>query len=454
MRKFKIFIVEDDIWYGEMLTYHLRLNPDLIVTLFRSGNACLDKLNDKPDLVTIDLSLPDMSGKTLYKKIKESTPNVSVIIVSGQEDITDAVELIKDGVKDYIVKDKGTKDLLWNSINRIRENHVLKAEVEELRDEIGEMIKVGECLIGTSEPIKKIEKLMEKAVRSDINVYITGETGTGKEVVARCIHYNSDRKKKRFVPVNMAAIPKELLESELFGHEKGAFTGAIARKTGKFEEANGGTLFLDEIAELDLSIQSKILRVLQEREMTKVGSTDVIKLDIRLIVATHKNLTEEIRKNNFREDLFFRIMGLPIEIPPLRNRGNDVILLAEYFLDLFVRRNNFPQIKFNKEAMKKIMLYEYPGNVRELKAIVELAVVISDNKEITEQDIVFTSNKADKSDHQTIKTLRQHICEIIQYYLNMNGHDIIETANVLKIGKSTIYKMIKSGEIKTNKGLL
>jgi DNA-binding NtrC family response regulator len=395
-----------------------------------------------------------MSGKMLYKKIKESTPNVSVIIVSGQEDINDAVELIKDGVKDYIVKDKGTKDLLWNSINRIRENHVLKAKVEELRDEISEKFKVGECLIGTSEPIKKIEKLMEKAVRSDINVYITGETGTGKEVVARCIHYNSDRKKKRFVPVNMAAIPKELLESELFGHEKGAFTGAIARKTGKFEEANGGTLFLDEIAELDLSIQSKILRVLQEREMTKVGSTDVVKLDIRLIVATHKNLTEEIRKNNFREDLFFRIMGLPIELPPLRNRGNDIILLAEFFLDLFVRRNNFPPIRINKEAMKKIMLYEYPGNVRELKAIVELAVVISDNKEITEQDIVFTSNKADKADHQTIKTLRQHICEIIQYYLNRNGHDIIETANVLKIGKSTIYKMIKSGEIKTNKGLL
>jgi two-component system, NtrC family, response regulator AtoC len=451
MRKFKIFVVEDDIWYGEMLTYHLRLNPDYMVSLFRSGKACLNNLYEKPDLITIDLSLPDMPGKSLYKKIKETTPNVSVIIVSGQEDITDAVDLVKDGVKDYIVKDKGTKELLWNSINRIRENQVLEAEVIELRDEIGGKFKVEECLIGESEPIKKIVKLMEKAVRSDINVYITGETGTGKEVVARCIHYNSHRKKKKFVPVNMAAIPKELLESELFGHEKGAFTGAIARKTGKFEEANGGTLFLDEIAELDLSIQSKILRVLQEREMTKVGSTDIIRLDIRLIVATHKNLTEEIRKNNFREDLFFRIMGLPIELPPLRNRGNDIILLADYFLELFVRKSNFPVIKINKEAMKKLIQYAYPGNVRELKAIVELAVVVSDNKEITEQDILFTSNKTDEVNDLRIKTLRQHICEIIQYYLNMNGQDITETANILKIGKSTIYKMIKSGEIKTNK---
>jgi DNA-binding NtrC family response regulator len=450
MKKYKIFVVEDDEWYGEMISYHLSLNPDFFVTHYKFGNECLKNLHQKPDLITVDLSLPDMTGRMLYKKIRELLPNTSVIILSGQEDISEAISLLKEGVQDYIVKDKGAKDLLWNSIARIRETNSLRAEVEELKLEISEKFRVQNCLIGQSEAVKKVVTLMDKAVRSDINVSITGETGTGKEVVARCIHYNSGRKKGKFVPVNMAAIPKELLESELFGHEKGAFTGAVARKIGRFEEANGGTIFLDEIAELDFSIQSKLLRVLQERELTKVGGIEVIKLDIRLIVATHKNLTEEVRNKTFREDLFYRIMGLTIEIPPLRYRGNDIILLADHFLENFLYKNKLPKVKFNKGAKKRLIEYHYPGNVRELKAIVELAVVICDGNEIIDKDIIFNSNISETSHTQEIKTLRQHICDIVQYHLTMNGNDIKYTANMLDIGVSTIYKMIKSGEIRQN----
>jgi len=276
MSVYNIYIVEDDPWYGEILTYHLGLNPDYKVTRFETAKECLAKMHLKPDLITIDFSLPDMTGDKLYREIKETNPAVPVIIISSQEDVTVAVNLLKMGVNDYLIKDEATKDLLWNSIIRIRENQTLKKEVEHLKEELGQKFSFDKSIIGQSEKLKKVFAMMEKAIKTNINISITGETGTGKEVVAKAIHYNSDRKKRNFVAVNMAAIPKELIESELFGHEKGAFTGAIARKPGKFEEANGGTIFLDEIAEMDLSLQSKLLRVLQEREVVRVGGNESV----------------------------------------------------------------------------------------------------------------------------------------------------------------------------------
>jgi len=312
MSAYNIFIVEDNRWYGEILQYHISLNPDYKVTRFETGKELLDKLYLQPDLITLDFSLPDMLGDKLYQKIREVNSQIPVIMISSQENIAVAVSLLKMGVSDYLVKDESTKDLLWNSIIKIRETQSLKKEVETLREELGQKFSFEKTIIGQSDALKKIFAMMEKASKTNINVSITGETGTGKEVVAKGIHYNGDRRKKAFVPVNMAAIPRELIESELFGYEKGAFTGAISRKTGKFEEANGGTIFLDEIAELDLAVQSKILRVLQEREVVRVGGNEKIKLDIRVIVATHKNLAEEVKKGNFREDLYYRIIGLPI----------------------------------------------------------------------------------------------------------------------------------------------
>lgn len=447
MQAYNIYIVEDDPWYGEILSYHLNLNPDYKVTRFETGKDCLAKMSGKPDLITIDFSLPDMTGDNLFQKIREINPTVPVIIISAQEEVSVAVSLLKMGVSDYLVKDEATKDLLWNSVIRIKENQSLKREVEHLREELGQKFSFEKTIIGQSDSLKKVFSMMEKAIKAIINVSITGETGTGKEVVAKAIHYNSDRKKKSFVAVNMAAIPRELVESELFGHEKGAFTGAVARKAGKFEEANGGTIFLDEIAEMDLNLQSKMLRVLQEREVIRVGGNETVKLDIRLIVATHKNLADEVKKGNFREDLYFRVMGLPIELPPLRERGNDILILAKHFADSFTKENKLSAVQFSKEAKDKLLKYHFPGNIRELKAVVELSVVMCENNEIKAEDLTFTSTKKDDFFISQNKTLRQYTCDIVSHYLQKNNNDVLATAKTLDIGKSTIYKMLQDGEL-------
>lgn len=447
MEPYKIFIVEDDPWYGEILEYHLSLNEDYVITRFTTGKECLASLHKKPDLITIDFSLPDYTGDKLYEKIRQTDDSIPVIAISGQEEVSVAVNLLKAGVSDYLVKDENTKDMLWNAVIRIRKMGNLKKEVEQLKEELGQKFSFEKSIKGNSPALQKIFALMEKATKTNINVSITGETGTGKEVVSKAIHYNSDRKKKPFVAVNMAAIPKELVESELFGHEKGAFTGAVARKAGKFEEANGGTIFLDEIAELDLNLQSKILRVLQEREVIRVGGNESVKLDIRLIVATHKNLADEVKKGNFREDLYYRVIGLPVELPPLRDRGNDVLLLAKHFTDEFAKDNKLGSVTISSEAKQKLMGYHFPGNIRELKAIMELAAVMCNDGEIKPDDITFNSTKSGELFTMEQKTLRQYTCDIIKYYLKKYEDDVMLVADKLDIGKSTIYKMLQQKEI-------
>ncbi len=454
MQPFQIFIVEDDDWYSEILGYHLSLNPDYQVTRFASGKEVLCALNKKPDLITIDFSMPQYRGDKLLEKIKQINPDIPVIVISSQEDISVAVKLLKMGATDYIVKDNNTIDLLWNAILKVRENKALKKEVEQLRSELDDKYSFnakhlfGNILKGQSGAVTRLFGLMEKAIHTNINVSITGETGTGKELVARAIHYNSERKKKPFVEVNMAAIPHELLESELMGHERGAFTGAVARKIGKFEEANGGTLFLDEIAEMDFSLQSKILRVLQERELTRVGGNEKVKLDIRLVVATHRDLHEEVQNGFFREDLFFRILGLPIELPPLRERDNDILILAKHFADEFTKGNKMQSLELTQDAKEKLMQYNYPGNVRELKAMIELACVMCNEREIKADDIVYTTRKkAQKTIAAIDKTLKEHNSEIISFYLKKYNNNVPLVANKLDIGRSTIYKMLQLNEI-------
>lgn len=447
MAAFSIFVVEDDAWYKKILSYHLSLNPDYQVTTFETGKECLDNLKKRPDLITIDYSLPDMKGDELFKQIKSIMPNVPVIIISSQEDVSVAVKMLKMGARDYLVKDEATKELLWNSILKIRENQSLMQEVETLKEELGQKYAFEKTIIGQSSSLKKIFSLLEKAVKTNINISISGETGTGKEVVAKAIHYNSDRKKKNFVAINMAAIPKELIESELFGHEKGAFTGALTRKLGKFEEANGGTIFLDEIAEMDLNMQSKLLRVLQEREVTRIGGNETVKFDARVIIATHKNLADEVEKGNFREDLYFRVLGLSIHLPPLRERDNDVLILAKYFADAFTKENKMPNVQFSEEAKAKLMKYTFPGNIRELKSVIDLAIVMCENNEIKADDISFLSTKKENISFTENKTLRQYTCDIIKIHLKKYNDDIMATAKALDIGKSTIYKMMQDGEL-------
>jgi len=270
--------------------------------------------------------------------------------------------------------------------------------------------------------------------------------------VAKSIHFNSERRKFPFIPVNVAAIPRDLLESELFGHEKGSFTGAANRRIGKFEEANKGTLFLDEIGEMDINMQAKLLRVLQEQELTRIGSNELVKLNVRIIVATHRNLQDLVKKGKFREDLYYRLLGLPIHLPPLRDRGNDIILIANYFIDQFCNENHLPKKHLHVEAKKTLMLYSFPGNIRELKSIVELACVMSNDDEINIEHIqIHTNNSKSFNNNTENLTLKQFTTQILQHYLDTYEYDVLKVAEKLDVGKSTIYRMISNNELKLYK---
>lgn len=445
----KIFILEDDRWYGSMLEHYLSLNPDFEVKRFETSKEFFSRLYEGPDVVTLDYSMPDMDGEAVLKKIKEQYPDIQVIIISGQEDVGTAVNLLKNGAFDYIVKDEDAKDRLWNSIMHLKEISGLKKEVEQLKEQVGKKYDFSKFLIGNSPAMTKIFALIEKASKTNITVSITGETGTGKEVVAKSIHYNSDRHKKPFVAVNVAAIPKDLIESELFGHEKGAFTGATTRRIGKFEEAHNGTLFLDEIGELDINLQAKLLRVLQEREVTRIGGNDVVSVNARIIVATHRNLLDEVHHKRFREDLYYRLIGLPIGIPPLRDRENDIILLAKHFIDAFCKENSTARKVLSPDAQQKLLNYNFPGNVRELKSVMELAVVMADEELIEPDHITLNTTHSMNSIMSKEKTLKEYEQQIIQYYLDKYDHDVLLVARKLDVGKSTLYRMIQAGDVVT-----
>ncbi|HSG68382.1 MAG TPA: sigma-54 dependent transcriptional regulator [Bacteroidales bacterium] len=447
MESLKVFIVEDDKLYGDLLRYHLSLNPDNEVILYRSGQECLDHLYLNPDFISLDYSLPDMSGLDILRKIREYNPKLPVVIVSGQDDVETAVNLLKEGAYDYFVKEEDTKNRLWNALKKVRENVELKNEINHLKHEIGKKYEFRNVIKGNSAAITDIFRLIEKATQSTIVVSLFGETGTGKDLVAKAIHYNSPRRNGPFVAINVSAIPRELIESEFFGYEKGAFTGANTRKKGKFEQANKGTIFLDEIAEMDTNMQTKLLRVLQEKELTRVGGNETIKFDARVIVATNKDLAEEVKNGNFREDLYYRLLGLPIELPPLRSRGDDILILARYFLDEFCKENGMQPKSISKGAQDKLMLHSYPGNVRELKAIIDLAAVMSNKDMIEESDISFRKTSFTNDMLNGEDTLSGYTQKILTHYLNKYDRNVALVAEKLDIGKSTIYRMMKEHEL-------
>ena len=445
---FKIFLVEDDFWYAELLQYHLSLDPEFEVRLFGSGKELMDALNEMPHVICTDFNLPDMDGAELVKRVQQRLPKVPILVISGQNDVSTAIDLLKnDNVYDYLVKDDDTKDRLWKAVHKIRERSSLEEEVEQLKEQLEQKYDFNEAIKGNSESLQQVFKRMKKACDNNITVSVTGETGTGKELVAQCIHFNSIRRKKPFVAVNMAAIPKELIESELFGHEKGAFTGAHSRRIGKFEEAHKGTLFLDEIADLDASLQAKLLRVLQEREVTRVGSNKPVKIDVRVIVATYKDLAVQVKNNLFRQDLYFRLLGLPISLPPLRERKDDILLLAKHFADQFCRENKKPKKSLSSEVRKKLTQYHYPGNVRELKAVMELATVLADGDQIEPEDVTFNTRVSFTDFMGEDTTLKAFTSQVIRHYLDKHDNDVALVAKKLDIGKSTLYKMIQRKDV-------
>ncbi|MCF8362122.1 MAG: sigma-54 dependent transcriptional regulator [Prolixibacteraceae bacterium] len=441
-KTYKIFVVDDESLFRKILYKTLQVNKKYEVIPISSGFECLKRLDENPDIISLDYRLPDIDGRKVLQEIMKKNNPPHVIIVSGQNDIDTAINLLKMGAYDYIVKGADTREKLSITIERVIDKIELKRENENLREAVSDRYCFRKLIKGSSKPLERVFSLMDKAIRTNINVSVYGETGTGKELVAKGIHYNSDRRNKPFVPVNISSIPETLVESELFGYEKGAFTGADTAKAGKIEVADGGTLLLDEIAEMNLNVQAKLLRVLQEREVSRIGSHKPFKFDVRLIIATHRNLKEEVEKGNFREDLYYRLLGLTIDLPPLRERGNDVIILAQYFIDAFCDENNMERKHLSEAAINTLREYSFPGNVRELKALMELACVLTDDQLIDEDHINISPVNISKNLLSKEKTLHEYNEDIIRHFVDKYDN-VREAASRLNVGKSTIYRYLK-----------
>lgn len=384
----RIFVVEDDQFIGNLIKKALEKMDNVDVTHFLTPEECLQQLHLNPDIVTIDYLLPGMNGLELMAKITNYNADIHCIMVSGQDKLDVVIETYRQGAVDYIIKNDNAIVNLENSVRNLVKTVGLRQENESLKDLVIDRNKYN-TILGNSGSVMRVLRLIQKVEKSNIMVLVTGQSGTGKELVAKSIHYNSPRARKPFVTVNMGAIPADLIESELFGHEKGAFTDARERRIGKFEEANEGTIFLDEIGEMDLLMQTKLLRVLQEKEVTRIGSNKSIKLDVRVVAATNRNLAHEVKEGKFREDLYYRLQGFLIHLPPLLERGDDVVLLSKTFLNDFCKDNKLGPITLTKEAAKVLMEYKWPGNIRELKAVIERAAIMSENATIQPEDLIF-----------------------------------------------------------------
>lgn len=382
-----ILIVDDEVGARESL--RMVLKNDYEVFLAKNAEEGLSQVKERsPDMILLDIILPDMDGLKVLEKIKQRDSDAIVIMITATKTVKTAVEAMKLGAIDYVTKPFDIDELRL-MINRGLSTQALKKEVEYLREEIGKNFSFGN-MIGRSQAMQEIFKMVKQIAESKSTVLIMGESGTGKELISRAIHYHSPRRNDPFVTINCAAIPETLIESELFGHEKGAFTNAIEKKLGRFEVAHQGTLFLDEIGELSLATQAKILRFLEEREFNRVGGSKTIKVEVRLITATNKDLTQMIKNGMFREDLYYRINVVPIILPPLRERREDIPLLLDRFIQKFNTENNKRVKGVSKEALELIMNYDWPGNVRELENLTERVIALTSSEYIQPDELPFS----------------------------------------------------------------
>jgi len=385
MKKQKILIAEDDDLNRDNLTELLTMEGYEVKAVENGKEAMAAFVEDKYDLVITDLKMPEGDGLELLKFVKDMNPDNIVIMMTGFGTVDSAVEAMKYGAFDYITKPM-KDDLVKLTVSRALSFASLQEENVTLRDNLREKYDFGKML-GYSECMKTIFDTIEKVAKSDSTVIIYGESGTGKELVARAIHFNSDRKNFPLIPVNCGAIPEELLESELFGHEKGAFTGAIRNRLGRFELAQGGTIFLDEIGDMSPSLQVKLLRVIQEKQFERIGGVKTINADVRIIAATNQNLELAVAEKRFREDLYYRINVIPIHLPALRERGPDIAILANHFLQKFAQTKKKDVNSISPEAIACLLHYPWPGNVRELENLIEMLVVLKDDSEIVLDDL-------------------------------------------------------------------
>ncbi|PLY01056.1 MAG: two-component system response regulator [Desulfuromonas sp.] len=440
------------------------------VDLAESGDEAqkLFKQNDY-DLAILDIKMPGVTGLELLRRFRESRPDTMVVIMTAESSMENAVEAMKSGAYDYI-----TKPFDLNAIDAV----VLKAqkasdvseEVHRLKSELQGQYQLDRSIIGNSQDMQNVYKIVGKTAPSDITVLITGESGTGKELVARAIHYNSPRLGKPFIALNCAAIPRELLESELFGHEKGAFTDAKERRAGKFEQAHGGTLFLDEIGDMPLELQAKLLRVLQEKEITRTGGNSTLSVDVRIIAATNQDLEEKVRSKAFREDLYYRLNVVPIPLPPLRDRKDDIPLLIDFFIGHANEELDTDISGCTEEALNLLVSYDWPGNIRQLENAIRRAVLLSSDSALTPED--FPDMTGDVSGRESDSSLENLIAgklhsslaqmdvnelddlyemvlyqmerPLIRIILEKTRGNQVRTAEILGINRNTLRKKIQT----------
>lgn len=442
----RILIVEDEAPMCELLTsffsekaYKVDTAPD--------GEQAIGRLEEQDyALVITDIKLPGMSGLELLARVRVDWPEVAVIIMTAFSSISSAVEAMKLGAEDYIGKPFQLDELVI-TVDKALERRSLRREVKELRAEVRGRYNFS-SIVGRSKPMQQLFEVIKRiAARRDASALIIGSTGTGKELVARAIHYNSDRRDAPFVPINCSAIPDTLLESELFGHQKGAFTGAHETRRGLIEEAQGGTVFLDEINTLSQNLQVKLLRVLQERLVRRVGGRENIPIDIRLVSASNQDLEEAVKRGEFRQDLFYRLNVVPVRLPDLKDRREDIPPLAHHFLQKFAQQHGEPPRRFSNEAMRVLMTHAWPGNVRELENAVEHALTMGRGEILLPEDLPLSVtaperdivHEATLDDVTLAEVERRYILRVLE---KMGGHQI-KTARVLGIDRRTLYRRLR-----------
>ncbi|OGU52279.1 MAG: Fis family transcriptional regulator [Ignavibacteria bacterium GWC2_35_8] len=447
----KILVVDDEEIIRESLSFVLK-KEGYLVEEAENGKAAYDKIVASSfDVVITDLEMPGMKGIQLVEEIQKLNIQTSIIIITAYGSLDTAISALRNGASDYILKPIEFDEILIK-INRLfeikdilLENRILKKEIQRTYDY--------ENIVGKSPLIKNIYDMIETVAETESTVLVTGKSGTGKELVARALHFKSKRKNKVFIPVNCGAISENLIESELFGHKRGAFTGAISDKEGFFKAADGGTLFLDEVSELPLNLQVKFLRVLQEREFTPVGTTSPISVSIRFIASTNRDLKQEIKNGKFREDLFYRLNVIEINIPSLKEREDDIPVLADHFLNKYRKEMNKNIKGIDNDAIRALMGYEWKGEVRELENVIERAVIFAKEDYITLKDLpnVFRPNDIIVN-HFTSGSLDDSVKSFERDYivraLENNDFDKEKTADVLKVGLSTLYRKMKELDIK------